>query len=433
MKRWSVKYRILFLAMSPVVVISTLLSILVTIGGVTEMDGALKTRGMAMARQLAPASEYGVFSGNREILQALAQSVMKESDTKAVIITDDRSKILAVSGRPSRIAGTGPDTGGIAAGENDSLIFTAPIHRNELEVDDYGLAGETNHDGTPKKKVLGRVYVELSTLPTLQRKNHFVAASMAIGLFGLIGALLLALSMSRDVTGPLSRLLDAVTRMTQGNLDTRVAADSGGELEELENGFNHMAEKLQSAHTQMQQRIDEATELLSHQASHDVLTGLVNRREFEDRLKRALVRTHEHGLEHALCYMDLDQFKAVNDTCGHIAGDELLRQLSLLLRTRVRERDTLARLGGDEFGLLLECCRLEDAMVIAEEFREAVTGFRFIWQDKVFSIGISIGLAVIDRTNANLIEALSAADSACYTAKYGGRNRVHVYQNTARM
>ncbi|MDD5330169.1 MAG: diguanylate cyclase [Sulfuricella sp.] len=431
MKRWSVKHRILFLAMSPVVAISTLLTILVVIGGVAEMDGALKTRGMAMARQLAPASEYGVFSGNREILQALAQSVMKEDDIKAVIITDDRGKVLAVSGRPSWHA-NGMAVDWTVSEEKDSLIFAAPIHRNELEVDDYGLLADAPGSGA-KKKALGRVYVELSTLSTVQRKNHFVAASMAIGFFGLIGAFLLALRMSGDLTGPLSRLLDAVGRMTQGNLDTRVAADSGGELEELENGFNHMAEKLQSAHTLMQQRIDEATELLSHQASHDVLTGLVNRREFENRLTRALARTHEHGLEHALCYMDLDQFKAVNDTCGHIAGDELLRQLSLLLRQRVRDRDTLARLGGDEFGLLLESCRLEDAMVIAEQFRVAVTGFRFAWQDKTFSIGISIGLAVIDRGNANLIEALSAADSACYTAKYGGRNRVHVYQNTVRM
>lgn len=428
MKKWSIRSRILLLAMAPVVVISTLLTILVIAGGVIEMDAALKTRGMSIARQLAPASEYGIFSGNREMLQALAQSVMKEEGVKSIVITDDRNKVLAVSGRPDQAAARAPlDEPSITSGP-DSLIFAAPIHRNELELGDYGLLDSGASPGKPEKKVVGRIYVELSTKSTLQRKNDFVAISLAISLFGMVGAFLLAWRMSNDVTGPLSRLLGAVTSMTKGALDTRVAADSGGELQELENGFNLMAAELQTAYATMQHRIEEATALLSHQASHDMLTGLVNRREFEVRLKRALERTREHGDEHALCYMDLDEFKIVNDTCGHLAGDELLRQIGLLLHGRVRDRDTLARLGGDEFGLLLESCRLEDAVVIAEQLRKAVMGFRFPWQDKTFSVGISIGIAFINPRNADLAEAISAADAACYMAKYSGRNRVHIHQ-----
>ncbi len=166
---------------------------------------------------------------------------------------------------------------------------------------------------------------------------------------------------------------------------------------------------------------------LSWQATHDPLTGLVNRAEFERRLDTALGVLDEHR-HHALCYLDLDQFKVVNDTCGHVAGDELLRQLTLLLQKTIRERDTLARLGGDEFGVLLEGCTLENALHIAEELRQTVREFRFTWQDKSFEVGVSIGLVPIDAAGPGRSELLSAADVACYAAKDMGRNRVHVYQ-----
>lgn len=266
MKNWSVKYRILFLAMLPVVVVATLLGILALIGGITEMDGALKSRGMLIARQLAPASEYGAFSGNREILQALAQAVMKEDDVNAIIITDDGNKILAVSGRPSRFdfkAVELADVGQIESIGKNTLIFAAPIVQNESGIDEYGLFDRAEPRGGKKRKVLGRVYVELSTAATQQRKSRFIAIGVTIGFFGLLGALLLALRLSRDVTHPLSRLLDAVVRMTHGNLDTRVAVDSGGELAELEQGFNAMAGELQSAYSHMQERIEERTKDLA--------------------------------------------------------------------------------------------------------------------------------------------------------------------------
>jgi len=166
---------------------------------------------------------------------------------------------------------------------------------------------------------------------------------------------------------------------------------------------------------------------LSWQATHDPLTGLVNRTEFERRLDAAL-EALDGQRHHALCYLDLDQFKVVNDTCGHVAGDELLRQLTLLLQQTIRERDTLARLGGDEFGVLLEGCPLENALRITEEMRRTVKEFRFYWQDKSFELGVSIGLVPIDAPGIDRSELLSAADVACYAAKDKGRNRVHVYQ-----
>jgi len=163
-------------------------------------------------------------------------------------------------------------------------------------------------------------------------------------------------------------------------------------------------------------------------ATHDPLTGLANRREFEIRLEQALVDARNEDHNHILCYMDLDQFKVVNDTCGHSAGDELLRQLTALLHHQIRKGDTLARLGGDEFGVLLHHCNLDDAATIIENLRRTVGDFRFVWEDKTFTIGVSIGITAIARNTAGIGAALSEADAACYIAKDSGRNRIHVYQ-----
>jgi len=169
-------------------------------------------------------------------------------------------------------------------------------------------------------------------------------------------------------------------------------------------------------------------EKLSYQASHDALTGLINRREFERRLQRVLKTARIEKTEHALCYMDLDQFKVINDTCGHVAGDELLRQLGAVLQARARKRDTVARLGGDEFGVLMEHCSLEDAERVADTFRSAIEKFRFQWENKAFTIGVSIGLVPITETSESMVHVMSAADSACYAAKDQGRNRILVYR-----
>ncbi len=171
---------------------------------------------------------------------------------------------------------------------------------------------------------------------------------------------------------------------------------------------------------------------MSYQASHDSLTGLVNRPEFELRLTRALESTRNEGRHHAMCYLDLDQFKVVNDTCGHIAGDELLKQLAAALQQGVRGSDTLARLGGDEFAVLLEGCPVEKAHQIAEGLRQIVQDFRFAWQDHVFEIGVSIGLVPLDADSGSLTEVMSAADAACYVAKERGRDRIHVHQPDAK-
>lgn len=164
------------------------------------------------------------------------------------------------------------------------------------------------------------------------------------------------------------------------------------------------------------------------QAMHDPLTGLVNRRAFEHRLEQAIQSAQMEESIHVLCYLDLDQFKIVNDTCGHKVGDELLRQITALLQTHIRKTDILARLGGDEFGLLLNRCDLEQGLKVADILRETVQDFRFTWDNHVFTIGVSIGVVPITSQVRDLETLLMSADAACYAAKNAGRNRVHLFQ-----
>lgn len=166
---------------------------------------------------------------------------------------------------------------------------------------------------------------------------------------------------------------------------------------------------------------------LSYHASHDDLTGLINRYEFEQRVTRLLASVAGGQSEHAMCFLDLDQFKVINDTSGHAAGDELLRQLGRLLGEVVRKRDTLARLGGDEFGVLMEHCSLEQANRVANDILEAIKDYQFLWGNKSFHIGASIGLVAITETSGNFTEVFKQADAACYLAKDLGRNRIHTY------
>jgi diguanylate cyclase (GGDEF)-like protein/PAS domain S-box-containing protein len=170
---------------------------------------------------------------------------------------------------------------------------------------------------------------------------------------------------------------------------------------------------------------------LSYQASHDALTGLINRHEFENRLMMALDKLRrEPDSTHALLYVDLDQFKVVNDTFGHAAGDELLRQLSELIQGRIRSTDELARLGGDEFGILLEGCSELRAMEVAEEIRDAIEGYRFEWQESFTTIRCSIGVVVATADYEDVGSVMSSADVACYSAKDMGRNQVHLYKDS---
>jgi diguanylate cyclase (GGDEF)-like protein len=171
----------------------------------------------------------------------------------------------------------------------------------------------------------------------------------------------------------------------------------------------------------------QTTRTLSWQAHHDALTGLVNRAAFEVKLTQAIQHAQQSGQPHTLCYIDLDQFKIVNDTCGHNAGDQLLRRLAQIFQREIRSTDTLSRIGGDEFGILFHHCALHQAHQIVERIHQQIGQFRFLWQEQSFNISASFGLVQIDGESEGLTAVLSAADAACYAAKEAGRNRIHLY------
>lgn len=184
--------------------------------------------------------------------------------------------------------------------------------------------------------------------------------------------------------------------------------------------------ELREAATREAQR--RAERALRYQSYHDPLTGLLNRREFEHRVEVALDSARREGIRHTLCFLDLDQFKIINDTCGHDAGDELLRQIGALLQAQLPDADALARLGGDEFGLLIERGGTDETMPRLESLRDAVQAYRFVYDGRSFGVGASIGMVEITPRSASVSELLSAADVACHTAKEAGRNRIHLYQ-----
>jgi diguanylate cyclase (GGDEF)-like protein/PAS domain S-box-containing protein len=171
----------------------------------------------------------------------------------------------------------------------------------------------------------------------------------------------------------------------------------------------------------------ELNEQIAYQADHDALTGLANRHKFNRYLKRAINLSSQDNSEHALCYLDLDQFKIINDTCGHLAGDELIKQIGDLLRKHVRQYDFVSRLGGDEFGILMYNCSRSQAFLACEKLRDLIKDFTFAWEDRSFTIGVSIGVSSINVASGNAVDLLREADAACYVAKEKGRNRVHVF------
>ncbi len=432
MKNLGIKSRVIFLGTIPALLFAIILAGYAISNVFAVLNQSLLERGRIIASQLAPAAEYGVVSGNSLILQKLVQQALSsEQEVRTVLVLNNKGQVLALSGPelPTELINKIIKNNNQELSLDRGIIFTAPIFRSLVEIDDFNNGNESSDTAknSNAQQEVGRVYVELSkqTLKTL--KLDLITKIMMIGLFGLVVSALIAWIIGRNITKPIQEIAHAVNKLGEGVFSQTITENSSGELKTLQKGFNSMSTSLKQAYDSMQDKINDATVMLRYQAQHDDLTGLINRREFESRLDRGIKSVHENGAQHVLCYLDLDQFKLVNDTCGHAAGDELLRQISVLLANRMRERDTLARLGGDEFGLLLENCSLADANQIANSLLKLVRDFRFIYDDKIFNVGVSIGLVVINSSFESVSEVIHAADSACYSAKEAGRNQSFLF------
>ncbi len=427
----SIRSRVIVLAMMPMAIIGVLLLFQLISGKINDLDYSLRTRAIAIVRQLAPAAEYGVASGNVEILQSLLQQAAIEPDIRGVAVFSAEGKKLAHVGRDTLsnpLQSRFPVDRIHQIEFKNKLVFYAPVTRTQVVVDDYQRESESLTPLPAQSGMLGWVALEMSRSTTIKSQRDSIIRSLLILFAGLSVSLFLAWRIGRQITRPILALTHTVSRIGEGHLVARVEQGGQAELGMLQGGINHMAAHLQTMHDQMQEKVDQATARLIYQASHDTLTGLINRREFEQRLESTLLSALQQDREHVLCYMDLDQFKVINDSSGHAAGDELLRQLALMLKTHLRERDTLARLGGDEFALLLENCTIQDALLVADTIRSEVQRFRFKWVDRIYTIGMSVGMVAITRDSGTAASLLSAADAACYVAKDRGRNQIHLYE-----
>lgn len=427
-----IKSRVILLGTIPALLFAIILAGYAISNVFDVLNQSLSDRGRIIASQLAPAAEYGVISGNRQILQKLVQQALSnEQEVRTVLVVDSKGMVLALSGRPlSQDLINRVDENNLNEFKlRNGIIFTSPIYRSLVEIEDFASGYDTEHPAeiTSNQLAIGHVYVDLSNQTLQNIKLDLITKILLIGIFGLMMSALIAWRLGRNITKPIQEIAHAVNKVGEGIFAQTITENSSGELKTLQKGFNSMSTSLKHAYEGMQDRINDATSMLRHQAQHDDLTGLVNRREFEARLERSLKSVHEMNAQHVFCYMDLDQFKLVNDTSGHAAGDELLRQISVLLANRMRDRDTLARLGGDEFGLLLENCSLSDASQITNTLLKIVHDYRFMHDEKIFNIGVSIGMVVINPSFTNVSEIIHAADSACYSAKAAGRNQSFLF------
>lgn len=423
----SIHNRLLLVALLPAALLATLITGLVLYRSTVALDEALRERGQAIVSFLAPAAEYGVISGNRANLSELLRAAITQREVSAVAIYNQEGALLASTGRfnvlePKALREI--DKPSIARGPVNVFVATAPVVSRGVDFDDVFRFGISGEDPAPMRTI-GWVYVELDKGPSQREKRLVIFATLGLALVGLGLTGVVGLRLARSISRPVAALVEGVNRMAGGALDVELAETATtAELGALERGFNTMARSISESHRTMQSRIDAATALLAHQAQHDPLTGLPNRRAFEERLEESVAASKRAGDHGALCFIDLDRFKIVNDTCGHAAGDELLCRIARLIRQRVRDQDVVCRVGGDEFALILRGCNRSDALRIAEHLREGVAAFRFSWEDRLFSIGASIGVTYIDGTHATVADLLMAADSACYEAKKNGRNQV---------
>ncbi len=424
MSNRGIRQRVLMLALLPLLLVAAGLSWYFIASAFSEMDHALEQRALDRADQLAKACEFSLFSGNLEELARLTQALKNESGVHSFAIFDRSRRELIRQGDPKWTSHWRDEATGIILSDNNAVLVVAPITQKALEIEDVSLL---EVDAT-RASSLGFVALEMSRDSTQARQRSILLAGLSITALGLVLASLLAWRLGRDIVRPIGDLALAVEKIAGGDLNARVRVETGGEFALLEDGVNHMVAELKNSYDTLQEKIREATAKLSWQAHHDGLTGLLNRTGFDLALQQAWEGSRQNDVRHCLLYLDLDQFKLVNDTSGHQAGDDLLRQLAAAMRRTLRATDVVARLGGDEFGVLLNECDARMGEQLGEKLRLMISDFRFSWAGRLYQVGASVGLVELDQDWPDTTHLMSAADAACYAAKDAGRNKVRLYR-----
>ena len=426
MRNHSIKMRVMTLALLPLLLVAAGLSWFFIAAAYAEMDRTLEQRALERVGQLAKACEFSLFSGNHEELARLARLLGRESDIQAVRISDRQGRALFELGDLQLNPGAPSGVAGVAAISETAVLVVAPVLQQPLEIGE--VMNIASNSVTSTSGALGFVVLEVSREATRARQKSMLLAGLSITGLGLLLASLLAWRLGRNIVQPIGALTQAVEQITAGDLNARVHVETGGEFALLERGVNNMVAELKASYDTLQEKVRAATVKLSWQANHDALTGLLNRNAFDEALQLAWEDVRQSGAKYYLLYLDLDQFKLVNDTSGHPAGDELLRQLAATMRRALRDSDIVARLGGDEFGVLLNECDSVTGEQLGEKLRRMIGEFRFSWNGRIYQVGASIGLVELDAHWPDTAHLMSAADAACYAAKDAGRNQVRLYR-----
>lgn len=451
-KKYGIRKHVAWLTFVPLIVLAISMEIFFLHDRFQDLDRNLLVRGKLIAHQLAAISEYGVYSNNKIFLKSMAQGVSEQADVSAVTIYNADGKSLVEvkndkQGRQENQFSTPETVTGIPR-TNQLVSLQTPVYNNGNRLLIYQAINSTQIalDELDAKAVvtqLGAVVVEMSWTQTRKLKSLLIWFTVLPLLMFLLITFYFVYLGSRRITDPIGKLSDAVHAIGSGDLGARVSVESDiSELHTLTQGINDMAAQLQHERSVLQQRIDEATQQLRTMAFYDTLTKLPNRRMLEDRLALAISASSRTGRYGALMFLDLDNFKPLNDRFGHAFGDLLLIEAARRINDCMRAMDTVARFGGDEFVVMIpeldrdETESIRQVTIIAEKIRLALSEvyvLRYQLEGKEEVIiehhcTTSIGIALFLNEETRQDDILTRADQAMYQAKEQGRNRICFYQ-----
>jgi diguanylate cyclase (GGDEF)-like protein len=450
-KQYGIRTHVIWFTLMPLMMMVIILEVLMLHERFADMDSDLLSQGTLIARQLAASSEYGVFSDNRQFLNGVAESALQQANVKGVVITNATHTVIASAGVVSALrAGQQAALSGLRQAvpnranpvldNGDTLLLYQPILSTQVDLNEP--------EGRPAVQQTGALLLELSWAQTRHLKFHLLWFTLSVTVAFLLATLFLVHLASRRIIQPIRKLSEAIHAIGEGDLETRVNVPSHiSELCNLSNGINQMTADLQHERSILQQRIQEATSQLRNLAFYDTLTLLPNRRLLNDRLAQALAASTRSGNYGALMFLDLDNFKPLNDQYGHAVGDLLLIEAAHRISSCLREVDTVARFGGDEFVVMLGRLETDHAQSVqlayrvAEKIRTKLAE-TYLLSHQASDLNVhqikhcctsSIGVVLFINHDTEQEALLHCADAAMYQAKSEGRNRICFYQPTVKI
>ena len=443
-KKYGIRTYVVWFTLMPLMLMVIVLEAFMLHDRYGDLDRDLVTRGQLIARQLAASCEYGVFADNRVFLTGIAESALQQPDVKGVVVVNATHGVLVSSAEMSGAKDKTARMLGLVNLEvpifdnGDMLLLYQPILSTQVDLDEF--------EEKPAVQQAGALVLEMSWEQTRRLKARLLWFTLSVTAAFLLVTLYLVHLASRRITVPITKLSEAIHAIGDGHLETRLTVPSCiRELCTLSRGINQMTADLQHERTILQQRINEATHQLRNLAFYDTLTLLPNRRLLNDRLTQALAASARNGYYGALMFLDLDNFKSLNDQFGHAAGDSLLVEAAGRISSCLREVDTVARFGGDEFVVMLGCLDVDHqlsvklAHIVAEKIRLKLAETYFLIYQTAGKTQTqlehhctsSIGVVLFMNHDVDQDDLLHRADTAMYQAKKDGRNRICFYQPAA--